>query len=122
MRKVKQILRLKLQAELSDRATARSVKVSRDTVREYLNRARAADITTWEQIKDMSELAIENLLFPSRSDNSNEGRYRIPDWKKIHQELRRKGVTRYLLWQEYFQEDPATAYKYSQFCNLYTKW
>jgi transposase len=122
MRKVKQILRLKLQADLSDRATARSVKASRDTVREYLDRAKAADLLTWDQIKDMAESDLEKLLFPPRTGDLESNSYRLPDWKEIHQELRRKGVTRHLLWHEYLQEDPATAYQYSQFCNLFSQW
>lgn len=122
MRKVKQILRLKFQAELSDRATARSVRVSRDTVREYVERARVAGLLEWEQISQMAESDLDRVLFPQRTEEAEGRRYRIPDWKEIHQELRRKGVTRQLLWREYFQEDPATAYKYSQFCNLLSKW
>ena len=110
MRKIKQILRLKLQADLSDRATARSVKASRDTVREYLDRAKATDLITWDQIKDMAEADLEGLLFPPRTGEPESSSYRLPDWKKIHQELRRKGVTRHLLWHEYLQEEPAEGF------------
>ncbi len=122
MRKVKQILRLKLQAELSDRAISRSVNVSRDTVKEYTNRALAAGLTDWGRVSTMTEAELEQLLFPPRSRTMRDKKLRTPDWEKIHVELGRKGVTRYLLWQEYIQEDPATAYKYSQFCNLYKEW
>ena len=122
MRKVKQILRLKLQAELSDRATARSVNVSRDTVHDYTERARAAGLTSWEQVTKIPEAEIEKLLFPPRVSRGRGRRFREPDWRRVHEELGKKGVTRHLLWQEYLQEDPSTAYKYSQFCNLYKEW
>ena len=121
MRKIKQILRLKLQAELSDRAIARSVNVSRDTVREYIGRAFAAGLTSWEQVSTRTEAELEQLLFPPRLKAGSSKRLRIPDWGKIHTELSRKGVTRHLLWQEYLQEDPSTAYKYSQFLNFRSK-
>jgi len=39
----------------------------------------------------------------------------------IHQELRKKGVTRQLLWQEYRQGEPG-GYSYSQFCDRYQRW
>ncbi|SFR18444.1 hypothetical protein SAMN05660706_1593 [Desulfoscipio geothermicus DSM 3669] len=39
----------------------------------------------------------------------------------IHRELRRKGVTLQLLWQEYKQNYP-DGYQYSQFCDLYHRW
>ena len=67
MRKVRQILRLKLQGELSDRAIARSVNVSRNTVNEYTERAVAAGLTDWEQVSTMTEAELEQLLFPPRS-------------------------------------------------------
>lgn len=47
---------------------------------------------------------------------------RIPDWHHIHRELQRKGVTRTLLWLEYKEEDPATAYELSRFNELYVEW
>ncbi len=28
----------------------------------------------------------------------------------------------YLLWKEYYEEDPSSTYSYSQFCLLYRKW
>ncbi len=35
--------------------------------------------------------------------------------------MRRKGVTRFLLWQEYKGDHP-TGYQYSQFCERYSQW
>ena len=37
-------------------------------------------------------------------------------------ELRKKGVTRHLLWEEYCQRVPVRAYSYSQFCYCYQAW
>jgi len=39
----------------------------------------------------------------------------------IHKELKRKGVTLFLLWQEYKEKDQ-DGYQYSWFCDLYKKW
>jgi transposase len=41
-----------------------------------------------------------------------------PDWARIHLELRKKHVTKYLLWEEYKAKQP-TGYQYSQFCERY---
>jgi transposase len=46
----------------------------------------------------------------------------VPEWEKVHRELRRKGVTMFLLWQEYKQAHPEEGYQYSQFCELYRRW
>ena len=45
VRKIKEILRLKYEAELSNRAIAAACKVSNSTVGEYLKRAEAAGIS-----------------------------------------------------------------------------
>jgi transposase len=37
----------------------------------------------------------------------------------IHQELKRKGVTLQLLWEEYQKTYGKNAYRYSQFCRYY---
>jgi transposase len=46
--------------------------------------------------------------------------YAMPDYGCIHQELRRKGMTLMLLWEEY-QADYADrqTYRYTQFCECY---
>ena len=47
----------------------------------------------------------------------------MPDWSYIDRELRRKGVTLQLLWQEYKEAHPASdGYQYSQFCQRYRDW
>ena len=46
-------------------------------------------------------------------------RYAQPDYAVIHQELKRKGVTLQLLWEEYQKAYGQSAYRYSQFCRHY---
>ncbi|MGH3122835.1 MAG: IS21 family transposase, partial [Streptosporangiaceae bacterium] len=45
----------------------------------------------------------------------------VPDWDRVHKELRRKGVTLQLLWVEYREACP-DGYGYSQFASLYRQW
>lgn len=49
-------------------------------------------------------------------------RYSAPDYAVIHQELRKKGVTLQLLWEEYRQRVGDAAYQYTAFCNHYRDW
>jgi len=44
-----------------------------------------------------------------------------PDFPAIHQELRRKGVTWQLLWEEH-KEQHGDGYQYGQFCEGYRRW
>ena len=59
-------------------------------------------------------------MFP-RSAGDVQGSYPQPDWALVHRELRRKGVTLALLWEEYRAVHP-DGYGYSRFCELYTRW
>ena len=43
------------------------------------------------------------------------------DWSQVHTELKRKGVTLSLLWEEYRQREPR-GYRYSRYCELYGQW
>ena len=72
----------------------------------------------WPKIESMAEEAIEALLYPSSSEERPD-RQVMPDWNKAARELRRKGVTKRLLWEEYTEDHPGHAYSYSRYCELY---
>ena len=61
-------------------------------------------------------------LFYPGADTRVSSRFQVPDWSAIHQELKRKGVTKQLLWEEYTQQYPNRCYSYSQFCDRYRHW
>ena len=67
----------------------------------------------------MREQALEALLFPPAAPSRVERP--LPAWSHVHAELRRKGVTLALLWQEYKTEQP-DGVQYSQFCERYREW
>ena len=62
MRKIREILRLKHEAGLSNRAIAGACKISNSTVGEYLRRAKAAGIS-WP-LPEISEDELIQKLFP----------------------------------------------------------
>ncbi len=112
MRTIREVLRLRWEAGRSQREIGISCRLGRSTVRDYLLRAEAAGLS-WPLPEEMDEEALERLLFPAPPDAV---RHRpLPDWAALHQELRRKGMTLGLLWQEYRAAHP-DGYGYSQFC------
>lgn len=119
MRCVREILRLKHEG-LSDRAIARSTRVARSTVSEYLGRAAAAGLV-WPLPAELTDAALEALLFVHGGAAPGLRRKPEPDWPSLHRELRRPGVTLMLLWQEYRAGAPE-GYGYSRFCELYGEW
>jgi len=119
MRKIREVLRLKWECGLSNRAIARSCSISHSTVGEHLRRAQDAGLS-WPLAADLDEDRLFELLFPKSLDSSSRDIPR-PDWQWIHAELRKKSVTLRLLWVEH-REDHPTGYGYSQFCALYRQW
>lgn len=90
--------------------------VSRSTVSKYVRLARQAGLS-WPLREDMDDSALEALLFQSPAD-CGAGIRPLPDWLEVHRELRRKGVTLLLLWEEYKQAHP-DGLQYSQYCTRY---
>ena len=60
---------------------------------------------SWDRVEALDDEALEQRLFPSEQVWT-ERRRSVPDWSQIHQELKGKGVTRSLLWQEYRERPP----------------
>jgi transposase len=119
MRKIKEVLRLKHDCRLSHQAIAASCGIGRSSVREYLRRAQEADLG-WPLPADMTDSALERKLFPPPPSIPASQRP-LPDCAAIHRELKGKGVTLFLLWQEYKEAYPE-GYQYSRFCDLYRAW
>jgi hypothetical protein len=118
MRKILDVLRLSHEGGRSHREIARAINASPTTVGEILRRAKLYGVT-WPLPAGMSEPWLEAQLYPPAAP-SNQTRPE-PDWPVVHRELRRKGVTLDLLWQEYKAEHPS-GYRYSGFCALYRQW
>lgn len=116
MRTIKDVLRLKLDAKLSHEQIAAALRISKGVVAKYVGLAAAAGLD-WDTARTLDEAALEQRLLPRPAKRSA---YAMPDYGRIHQELRRKGMTLMLLWEEY-QADYADrqTYRYTQFCERY---
>lgn len=119
MRQVREVLRLKWACGLSDRQIAHSLRISRPTVADYVRRAQAAGLS-WPLPEDLGDDVLERRLF-ARTVTKPPAKRPMPDWSRVHRELRRKGVTLVLLWQEYKAATP-DGLQYSQFCEAYRTW
>ena len=114
MTKYREILRLK-SLGFSDRNIAHSCSVSRNTVAKVTKRAAEINLS-WPLDFDMTDSALEELLFPKDKSATNR---RMPDFDYIRKELLRNGVNKKLLWMEYCEEcriNGEEPLMYSQFC------
>jgi hypothetical protein len=69
----------------------------------------------------MDEHALSLLFSPSQKV-SGQRRCVEPDYPTSHQELKRKGETKQLLWQEYREQYPSDGYSYARLCHRYKEW
>ena len=124
VRKLKEILRLKYQAQLAHRQIALSLHISPSTVSYYLNRAAQLGIQAWPLDALWDDVSLARAFINTRV-TPNPHLKPIPNWAKLHQELKKpgqKGVTLELLWQEYAERHPGSHYSYNHFCRLYKAW
>src|SRR5689334_13195769 len=119
MRKLHELLRLRLASGLSQRAIAQSLGLSQGAVSQYLARARRARLG-WPEAGRLDDAQLEALLFPPPPAVPVDQRPK-PDRAMVHRELRRPNVTLALLWEEYRAGD-ADGFSYSWFCDLYKAW
>jgi len=120
MRKLKEIMRLKFEAGLSNRQIAGSINISPSTVSRYFGFITAAGLS-WPLPDGLTEAELEAKIF-TKSITSKPLAHLTPDLSYIHQELKKKHVTKQLLWDEYVSNNPGKHYSYSQFCMLYREW
>jgi len=119
MRKIREVLRLRLEAGLSARQVAASLQMARSSVKDYERRLAAAGLG-WPLPAELSDVELERRLFPPPPALPRAARA-VPDWSVLHQELRRPGVTLMLLWEEYKADHPE-GFQYSWFCEHYHAW
>jgi transposase len=119
MRRIRDLLRLRHAQGFSERAIALSLGLGKGTVGDYLARARLAGLS-WPLAPELDDDSVELLLFPSPTMASRLDRP-VPDWAVMDRELRRPGVTRALLWEEYRASAP-DGFGYAWFCEHFDAW
>ncbi len=119
MRNVREVLRLKYACGASARVIAQSVGIGRSAVAEYIRRAAVIGVT-WPIPAELDDATLERKLFAPAGYNPPRSKP-LPDFGHVHAELRRRGVTLVLLWEEYRGAHP-DGYGYSRFCDLYGEW
>jgi transposase len=117
MRRIREALRLHLQAGLSYNEVGRALKLSKSVVGKYVSLARVAGVD-WATAHSLSDEELQARLYrPALPRGSHQ---LAPDFAVVHQELKRAGVTLMLLWEEYATGNP-NAYKYTSFCIKYAE-
>jgi transposase len=109
-----------MHADLSMRQIRDSLRLSLGAVQKVRSKAGELGLD-WEAIQKLDDQQLAQAIYPE-SDTRASRPFQLPGWREVHQELKRKGVTKHLLWEEYTQQYPNRSYSYPQYCFLYRDW
>jgi len=120
MRKIREILRLKEKAGLSNRQISRSLKISKTVVAQYLADLKMSGLC-YEDIEKMKDSELLGILDKSKERLPEKYKVLSGKFEYFLKELPKTGVTLMTLWEEYRKECP-DGYGYSQFCHHFQVW
>ena len=119
MRKIKQIFKLYSEG-ISKRKISLVTGLSRNTITKYIDFFKRYQLTNYE-VSAMTLEELNNLFKTDQKDKSPQLLTLETYFPYFDKELRKTGVTKELLWQEYYAKHP-DGYKISQFRYWYREW
>jgi transposase len=120
MKQIKEILKLRYQMDFSYRRISTSVGVSRSAAAEYCRRFEILP-NKLDDFISLDEDIMYKMLFPEHIATEYKSIRPKPDVEYIDKEIRKRGVTYLLLWQEYKEQHP-DGYGYTQFKKYHHKY
>ncbi len=116
MSKIKQLLRLK-KLGYTIKSIARNIGMSKNTVKSYLYRIASTQMSI-DSLLELDDPVLESKLLAGSPSYKKDNRYEYlkSQFDDYSSELKKVGVTRKLLWQEYRESFPQ-GYSYTQFCH-----
>ena len=120
MIKIRQILRLQSQG-CSKLQIAAQTGIARNTLKKYIKEFTSSGLS-FEEINELSDKELEDLFVKPEDRPLNERLQTLFSlFPAIEKELKRKGVTRELLWKEYKTHHP-DGVGLSQFKHYFSQW
>ena len=120
MKKIRELLKLKFEEGLSTREAARRLGVSKSPANDYVAGFTASGLTL-EQVSELSDTELVGLLTLKKVVQNPRYQQLSNQFESFEKELKRTGVTLYLLWEEYLGKT-SEGYGYSQFCFHFDQW
>lgn len=115
MSQIKQLLQMYKQGA-GRKKIAKTLGISKTTVKVYLDKCKQLNVSV-DDLLSLEEPVLEVKFHSGNPSYKDNRRYENikDDFSYYTSELKRKGVTRRLLWEEYRVDNPK-GYSYSQFC------
>ena len=120
-RKINVKLILELNAAGVGRNTIAATRhIAKHSVSDVIKRSRELNIL-YNDVKDIDESEVYRIFYPEK--HVTEYIYADPEYKYVHEELKKVGVTLKLLWEEYrdrCSQDKAIPMGHTKFCEGYS--
>lgn len=115
---VRELLRKILTTTWSNIVIGAALCVAPNTVRRYRLLVQKLQF----EFSQLAQLDNRQLYLLFNRSSARLSGQRMPKWSEIHDQLQQKCMTCVLLWEEYREIDPSTAYSYAQFTFHYRRW
>jgi transposase len=108
---------------ISARKIAEKLKISRTAVNKYVNLAKESSLGI-AGLLALPDCELSKIMCPEADQKLPDQRHPalVAYFKDKAGEMKKRGVTRFLLWEEYKEKNPASHYSYSQYCEHYAKY
>ena len=120
MNTIKEVLRLKYLGKLSNRNIELLGLASKSAVSNYITKFTKSGLSINDALA-MKDESLFALFYPELQQSSKDTSKPHPDWSYVHNELKKKGMTRQLLWEEYKEQRP-DGYGITQFKEYYSRY
>ena len=120
MRKVRKVITLHHQGK-SKVFISRYLSLSRNTIKKYIALYQLLNLSI-EDINQKTDTQLEELFSNNKTVNPSPKLRAVYDFfPYMERELKKTGVTKQLMWEEYYKKYP-DGLKSSQFCEHYLRW
>ena len=120
MRKVRELIRLKFEQDISARKAAKIIGIGKTAASQYIAGFKASGLSP-SAVQVMSDTELLNAINVKKESDNQRYKGLLEQFPCFEKELKKTGVTLQLLWKEY-AETHADHYGYSQFCHHYYHW
>ena len=114
MKNIREIMRLHELSKLSQRQISHALGMSRPVINGYIVKIQTAGLT-FNDIEKMPDDTLLSILQGNKTTDNKRLETLQNKFLYFTKELKRVGVTRQILWEEYIEENPG-GYSYTQFC------
>ena len=112
---LRELIRLIITTNLSNRRISRILALSPNTVRRHRDKCRENRFT-WKELSQMKDSQLIHCFNSTRDIDHSK---RMPDWLLVHRLMQIKHQTLIQFWEEYRLANPDSAYSYSQYTHHY---